>query len=106
MALPEAVAGATRPTPIITWSRADGAPENLTSATLTGKIYDPHTDVARAIVGVLTVTDGPNGVFAWALHADDVATAGEFEVQFTATFGSAPSPAKTLLAPWTVHKAK
>jgi len=105
MALAQAVKDSLRPTQIITWTRGDDTPENLTGATLTGKIRDNTTGVVRAIVGALTVTDGANGVFTWAYDADDVATAGRFMVQFTATFAAAPSPARTIASEWFVYEA-
>lgn len=105
MALAQAVKDSLRPTQIITWTRADGVAENLTGATLTGKIRDNATGVTRDIAGDLTVTDGADGVFTWAYHADDVATAGKFMVQFKATFGDDPSPARTIASEWFVYEA-
>ena len=105
MALAAAVAGATRPSQLITWTRVDGNIETLTGATLTGKIRDRATGTTRAIAGTLTVTDGAAGVFRWDYHANDVATAGAFDVQFVAAFASGQTPAKTFLAQWTVAEA-
>lgn len=105
MALADAVQNATRPSQVITWTRADDTPENLTGATLTGRIRNANTGVTRDIVGTLIVTVGASGVFAWAYVLADVADAGQFNVQFTATFGSSPTPARTIDALWTVHIA-
>ena len=105
MALAQAVKDSLRPSQIITWTRGDGTPENLTGATLTGKIRDNATGVTRDSAGDLTVTDGADGVFTWAYHADDVATAGKFMVQFKATFGDNPSPARTIASEWFVYEA-
>ncbi len=105
MALAQAVKDSLRPTQIITWTRADGVAENLTGAALTGKIRDNATGVTRDIAGTLTVTDGADGVFTWAYHADDVATAGKFMVQFKASFGDDPSPARTIASEWFVYEA-
>ena len=106
MGLANAVKGATRPSQSITWTREGlNTPEPLTGATLTGKLQNVKTQVTRAIAGVLTVTDGANGVFTWAYDAADVAEAGLFDVQFTAAFGSAPTPARTIIAKWTVEEA-
>ena len=105
MALAAAVAGATRPSPIITWTRADGNTETLTSATLTGKIRDQATGTTRAIAGTLTVTDGATGQFRWDYAAGDVATAGSYDVQFIAAFATGQTPAKTFVAQWTVAEA-
>ena len=105
MALAAAVAGATRPSQIITWSRADGNAETLTSATLTGRIRDRSTGTTRAIAGTLTVTDGAAGQFRWDYAAADVVTAGSYDVQFVAAFASGQTPAKTFVAQWTVAEA-
>lgn len=105
MALANAVAGATRPSQVITWQREDGNPEILTGATLTGKLYNKRTGVTQAIAGDLSVTDAANGVFTWDYDAADVATAGEYSVQFTAAFGASPSPARTIETDWTVLSA-
>lgn len=105
MALAHAVAGALRPSQVITWLQEDGDAEVLTDATLSGKIRSKRTGAVRDIAGDLTVTDGANGIFTWVYHADDVAVAGLFDVQFTATFGSSPSPARTLTTTWEVKEA-
>lgn len=105
MALAQAIRDSLRPSQIITWTRGDNTPENLTGATLTGKIRGNVTGTVRDIAGTLTVTDGANGVFTWAYHADDVADAGRFMVQFKATFDSEPSPARTIASEWFVYEA-
>lgn len=104
MGLANAVKGATRPSQQITWSREGlNTPEPLTGATLTGKMRNCGTQVIRSITGTLTVTDGANGVFTWEYAAADVAEAGLFDVQFTAAFGSSPTPAKTISELWVVN---
>lgn len=100
--LSEAIAGATRPGQVVTWLRGDGTPENLTGATLSGKIRN-EAGVTRVIVGALTVTDAAAGKFTWDYAAGDVATAGTFSVQFTATFAEAPTIAKTMIGQWVVE---
>lgn len=103
--LADAVQNALRPSQLITWSRADGAPEDLTGATLTGVIRDQRTGIARPLMGALAVTGGPLGVFQWAYALADVAVAGGFDVQFTATFVAAPTPARSVAGQWTVREA-
>ena len=106
MGLANAVKGALRPSQQITWTREGlNTPEPLTGATLTGKIQNCDTQVTRSISGTLTVTDGANGVFTWDYAAADVAEAGLFDVQFTAAFGTSPTPARTVRAKWTVEDA-
>jgi hypothetical protein len=105
MALANAVQDGLRPSQVITWSRADGTAENLTGATITGSIRSIATGVTRAITGTLTVTTAASGIFTWAYSAADVADSGAFDVQFDASFGSNPTPAKTLLTPWLVDES-
>ena len=49
MALAHAVAGATRPSQVITWTRDDGTAEDLTGATITGKIRSLADGTTRDI---------------------------------------------------------
>lgn len=98
-ALPNWVQGARRPSMLITWYEEDSTtPEALTGATITGFIRYGVTTIA--ITGVLTVIDGAAGQFRWDFSAADVANAGALKVQFVATFGSNPTPAKTFQAEW------
>jgi hypothetical protein len=102
MSLPTAIQGALRPALQITWYESGtSAPVDLTGATLSGLIQVGATVVP--IVGALSVIDGPNGVFRWSLAAADVATAGMLQVQFIATFGTAPTPGKSFTAGWLVE---
>lgn len=105
MALAAAVAGALRPSQVITWLRGDDSAENLTGATITGKIRNTTTGATRSIAGALVVVSGPDGQFRWDYDPADVADAGEHQVQFTATFGGSPTPARTLTEQWTVYGA-
>ena len=105
--LPDWVQGALRPSIAPTWYRkGTSTPEDLSGATITGYIVPRHSAaLPSAITGVLTVTDGPNGVFRWDLSAVDVAGAGDFYVQFIAAFGSGQTPAKTFVAEWTIERS-
>lgn len=105
MGLAAAIQGATRPSQQITWLDGDGQPVDLTGATITGRMRNKDTNAARDISGTLTVTDGTNGVFVWAYSTADVATAGGFDVQFTAAYGENPTPARSIKAAWTVMEA-
>jgi hypothetical protein len=49
------------------------------------------------------VLDAEAGLFSWVYGAEDVATAGAFNVQFVATFGAAND--KTLAELWEVEVA-
>ena len=105
MGLAPAIAGATRPGQQITWLDGDGLPVDLTGATITGKMKNKNSGQTRDITGLLTLTDASNGVFTWTYDVGDVATAGAYVVQFTATYGSAPSPERNIIAGWTVMEA-
>lgn len=105
LTLADAVAGATRPSQLITWMRDATTPEPLTGATLTGRIRNEQTLQIRNITGTLSVTDGPSGTFTWAYSAADVELPGNYSVQFTATFGSSPTTARTVAGEWLVHQA-
>jgi hypothetical protein len=88
------VAGGLRPSLEIAWLRDDGQPEPLTTATMTGTIEDRAGD-RRPIAGTLTVLDGAAGTFEWAFAAGDLEMPGTYKVEFTASFNTAPSPAKS-----------
>jgi hypothetical protein len=107
MALARAIQGAKRPSQTVIWTREDdtNTPEDLTGATLTGKIRLYQQPTSQAIAGVLTVTNGAGGQFRWDYADADVAIAGDHHVQFTATFGSSPTPAKTFVAEWIVKES-
>lgn len=104
MALADFVAGAMRPSQTITWARADGTPEDLTGATLSGVLRNRHTGASRAIAGTLEITAPAAGQFRWNYDAADV-LAGAYDVQFTATFASGNTPARTFATTWHVAKA-
>lgn len=103
MALARAIQGARNTPQRITWRDGDGDPQNLTGATLTGRILNRQTGQATAIDGVLTPTDPTAGVFVWQYGANDVATPGDYEVQFVATYGALND--KTLVERWVVERA-
>lgn len=105
MGLAPAIAGATRPGQQITWLDGDGAPVDLTGATITGRMKNKSSGQTRDITGLLTVNDGPNGVFTWTYDTEDVETAGGYAVQFTADYSEAPSPERNVIAAWTVMEA-
>lgn len=103
--LAAAIQGALRPAQQIVWLDGEGVALNLTGATITGVIRNQTSLVARAVAGTLAVTDAAAGTFTWTYNAADVASAGTFDVQFTAAFGSAPTPARTFAATWVVEAA-
>jgi len=104
MALANAVQGARHTAQQVTWTDGDGDPLDLTGATVTGRILDEATGVARNIDGVLAVANALAGEFNWTYGALDVGAAGAFRVQFTASFGAAGSD-RTLQEEWRVEAA-
>lgn len=97
------VAGATRPSQLITWLRdTDGAAIDLTGATITGCIRSRSTGDTRAIVGNLVVTNPAEGKFRWDYADDDVESSGSFVVQFTATYPLAPFVARSKAINWII----
>lgn len=104
MALAEAIAGALRPSQVITWTDGDGDAMDLTGATLTGVLHNTRTGESRAIAGTLSVTDAAAGVFTWEYAAGDVLV-GTYSVQFTASFASGITPARTIVETWRVRPA-
>ena len=102
MALAAAVQGARRPSQTITWTDENGTALDLSGATITARIRNTTANTTVASDGAFTVVTAASGIFRWDYSAADVATAGSYEVQFTATYGSAPTPARTILAPWVV----
>ena len=107
MALARAIQGAKRPSQSITWTREDDSntPEDLTGATITARIRRQGQGTSEDVTGAFTVIDGDGGEFRWDYSDDDVDIAGEHRVQFTATFESGPTPAKTFVADWIVEES-
>ena len=101
--LADAVKGGLRPPQLIVGEREDGQAEDLTGASMTGRLRSRESGAVRAISGALTVTDGPAGQFLWTYDAADVAEDGEFDAQFNAAFGAGPTPARTYLTRWRVR---
>jgi len=105
MALSNAIKGAPRPSQLITWTRdnANSTPEDLTGATITATIRRTGSATSEALTGAFVITDGPEGQFRWDYSTADVAVEGAHQVQFIATFGSSPTPAKTKISAWFVE---
>jgi hypothetical protein len=100
MELASAIQNARHTAQAITWTDADGDPQNLTGATLTGRIL-PASGTGRAIDGTLTITGAAAGQFTWAYGTNDVASAGSFYVQFVATYADTKND-KTIKEAWVV----
>lgn len=102
MALASAIKGAKRPSQLITWSDDDGSVFDLTGATITARIRNQSSRTVVDSDGSFVITSAASGVFRWDYGTVDVSTAGSYEVQFTAAFGASPTPARTMLASWSV----
>lgn len=83
--LQNAIQGARHAGQQITWLIDGVTPLNLTGATLSGTTQNPAGEV-RAIDGTLAIATATSGIFTWSYGAADTATAGEFVVQFKASF--------------------
>lgn len=104
--LVSAVQGGLVPPQRIIWECDDGTAPNLTDATVTGRLRNRATGAKRDVKGEIALTNPAGGEFLWLYHADDVAEAGSFDVQFTAAWlAPTASPAKTYKARWTVEES-
>lgn len=104
MPLSDAVEGARYIAQQITWTDEDGTVVDLTGATITGYKRRIGSSTEVALDGTLSLVTAASGIFSWAYGAVDVGTAGQFIVQFIATYGGGLKE-KTLVQPWQVHEA-
>lgn len=104
MALADAVQGARKIAQQITWTDEDGTAVDLTNTTLTGFIRPFGGGTTRAIDGTLSLVTAASGIFSWAYGETDVGTAGQFEVQFVATYSDTLTE-RTLKHAWQVIEA-
>ncbi len=102
--LADAIQGRTHTPAEIVWIRRDDTPQDLTGATLSAAMVNRRTKVVRAATGVFAVQSAVNGVFTWTYSDADVADAGDFLVQFTATYGDGTADS-TFQTAWTVRVA-
>jgi hypothetical protein len=105
MALAPAIQGAKRPSQLITWTDETGAPLDLSGAVITARIRNLSTGQIRDSNGTFVIVSPLNGSFRWDYSTEDVAEAGTYEVQFTASFPSEPSPARTIVTRWSVLRS-
>jgi hypothetical protein len=103
MALETAIEGGRHTAQSITFARADDATQNLTGATLSGTIKNIRTGVERAITGTLALGTPASGIFTWTYSAGDL-VAGDYQVQFVATYGDATVD-RSVWSNWTVQPA-
>ena len=90
MALSKAVQGSNHTAQEITWQEETSLDAvGLTNATITAKMRPRLDGDIRAVTGTLAVTDATAGIFTWTYGTTDIETAGEFDVQFFATFPDA-----------------
>lgn len=103
MGLPTAQEGGLRPPIIITWMY-NNEPMDLTGAAISARIYNYADKITRNSNGVFNVLIPLDGVFEWQLSEED-ATAGNYKVQFVATFPSGLSPLRSNTLEWIVKKS-
>lgn len=100
--LADAVDGSVRGGQDMFWRQPDGAPIDLTGATITGTLQDMVSAVDRAIAGTLSVIDGPAGHAQWDYAAADVVE-GFYYAQFNAAYLAGGTPEKSFIAIWRVQ---
>lgn len=103
MALANAVQGARLSGQQVTWLKSDGTAYDLTGKTVTARLRNKETGATIDSDGTFSLVTPASGIFNWAYGANDVATAGRFEVQFKATSGGQFD--KTFTADWEVEAA-
>jgi len=104
MALSKAVKGARHSPQQITWKKSDGTAYDLTGATITARLRNKSTGQTRAADGTFTIITAASGIFNWAYGANDVSEAGNFNVQFIASYSDSKSD-KTFTEEWIVEDA-
>lgn len=102
--LSKAVQGARHTAQRITWRDGDGDAHDLTGAVITGRKRSVITGEETDLDGVLTLVSGIDGIFDWAYGVNDVAEAGLFRVQFSATYGPGMLD-RTMQSEWYVEPA-
>lgn len=104
MALARAIKGADYRGQQITWKDEEGNALDLTGATITAKIRRAAGETAVSSDGTFSLVTASSGIFSWEYGtAVDLAESGEFEIQFTATYGA--SSEKTFIMPFVVAEA-
>jgi hypothetical protein len=102
--LSKAVQGARHTSQRISWVDGDGDAHDLSGSVITGRKVSVITGIETDLDGTLTIVSGINGVFDWAYGVNDVAEAGAFRVQFSATYGPEMLD-RTMQANWEVEPA-
>lgn len=71
---------------VMTFTLTDlaGTAINLTGKTITGTITNNQSGATAALAGALALVTPASGIFSWTTHEDDVGTAGDFSLVFTA----------------------
>lgn len=70
----------------VTWVDDSNVALDLTGATLSVRFGGVGTSASFAGTGVFSVTSPTGGLFTYTMSADDVATAGTWQLQFLATY--------------------
>lgn len=90
MSLPDIVAGSNHRALSLTWTKqTTGAALDLTNATLTARISHKSRDgqsIAIPATGTFVIVSGPAGTFTWTFSTADIATPGQYQVYFIATY--------------------
>ncbi|MCB8942528.1 MAG: hypothetical protein H6658_02010 [Ardenticatenaceae bacterium] len=100
--LPTWTEGSTYKGLLLTWTDEAGNPEDLTGATITGRIKNKQAKASRDVAGSIVPTaNAAEGEAQWTFHVDDV-VAGQYEVQLKAV--RAGKPWLSFVADWEVEE--
>jgi hypothetical protein len=103
MALSNGVQGSRYDAPTITWL-VDGVAKVLTDSVITAVIEPCNGDDARNSDGAFTLVDGgDDGQFTWQFGDNDIADAGDFYIQFIATYDGITEVSRSSKMLWTVE---
>lgn len=89
--------GATHRPFVFSWTDENGAViGDLTTVTLTARFRNRTSGASFTGTGVFAITDGPNAKFKYTASNADLANAGVFEVQITATWADSTKEASDM----------
>ena len=105
MSLPKAVVGSNHTAILVTCRREDDSIVDITNSTITGTRKNKRTNTTTTLTGTMAIVSGTGGQFRWTYSTADVAIAGSYTVQFSATFADT-TVERSLLEDWDVIEAQ
>ena len=104
MSLAPAIQGARKRFQTITFTDDGGTAIDLSGATLRA-VKQAADGTISNVTGDLVLVTAASGIFKWTYSVADVADAGMFRVQFTATYASDGLREKSYMTPWRVYES-